>query len=74
MGTDAKSRFGDKAVDVHASGDCGRNEMAVVFPGVVASEEGVKSSNLDEVHASSENVACWIWRDANAVVRVCRVE
>ena len=48
--------------------------MAVVLPGVVASEEGVESGNLDQVHASSENVACRIRRDADAVVRVCRVE
>ena len=74
MCADAEGRFSDKAVDMHASRDCCRNEMAVVFPGVVASEEGVESGNLDQVHARSQDVTRRIWRDADAVLRVCGVE
>ena len=71
---DAERRFGNQAVNFEAFGDCCRDQVPVVLAAIVAGEEDVEAGDFDEVHTCAQDVAGRVWRDADAVMSVCRIE
>lgn len=66
MGCCAVGRFTDEEVRLLAR-DFGRNQVSVIFAGVVAGEHDFEAGDFDKEHGASENVAGMVggYRDAN---------